>query len=687
MLRFVGQHDTYTAPDHPDAEGGQAWVHKATAKKSKVVRAVKVSKDAGAAGAWMDREREALRDLLDKHPDLSDHLVELVDWGEVTLRRGEGKRAHRFLVLEWLPQTLGQWVGPRSLEERLDARALAAEGATRLHRSGRAVRGGVAHRDIKPDNFLVGHIDGRLVVKLSDFGGFKKADQPLHSWTFQGTPGFAPPDQILRQRDALDPGWDVYAMALTVFWCLTAGWDAEKQRFRGVLPASNALPTPPLTKEGQSLYGLLLQQGPDHPRVVKLSALPLAALVRLAEMSPLTDEDRALLTESIGAQLQGRVADPAGVAEDLAEELCDWLEEALQPDPARRCPDARWIQAPCRVMARRGRRLHARHGAVPAPPDGASVVLRREPVLLPAPPEQGGRELYVVQMTQRQGLRATPTSAMLRSAPAPVSYPMVWIPKGHFVMGSPRDEEGRGSDELQHEVELTQGFWMGKTQVTQGQWQAVMGSNPSWYRGSPHLPVEWISWFDAVRFCNALSALQGLEAAYWIGNGEVPEVTWIRTAGGFRLPTEAEWEYAARAGTAARFLLGDTEADLARVVWYLGNAGSEERLIGSPSLDEWIALREELWPKTHPVGQKPPNPWGLHDVLGNVWEWCWDLYSSGYYQSSPSVDPLGPSTGFGRVNRGGSWYDYPANARVANRDWWSPSNSVNFLGLRLARSR
>jgi len=235
---------------------------------------------------------------------------------------------------------------------------------------------------------------------------------------------------------------------------------------------------------------------------------------------------------------------------------------------------------------------------------------------------------------------------------------LVRIPAGSFQMGSPSSEEGRDDDERQHRATISKAFYLGKTEVTQGQWQAVMGDNPSRFGGcGDDCPVEKVSWFDAVQFCNRLSEREGLALAYKI-SGE--EVNWNRGANGYRLPTEAEWEYACRAETTTRFNLGDSESDLKRAGWYYGNSGR----------------------KTHPVGEKKPNGWGFFDMHGNVWEWCWSWY--GDYPSGAVTDSAGPDSGKHRVLRGGSWFNNVRLCRSATRDWGRPLFRYYNLGFRLA---
>ncbi len=213
-----------------------------------------------------------------------------------------------------------------------------------------------------------------------------------------------------------------------------------------------------------------------------------------------------------------------------------------------------------------------------------------------------------------------------------VKLEMVAIPGGTFLMGSPEsDQEARDRERPQHQVTVSE-FYLGKYQVTQAQWQAVMGNNPSYFNGE-NLPVERVSWEDAQKFCQKLSQ---------------------QTSKTYRLPTEAEWEYACRAGTTAA-----NAGNLDDIAWYDKNS---ER-------------------KTHPVGQKKPNSFGIYDMHGNVWEWCQDWYDN--YSSTSQTNPTGPQKGEDRVLRGGSWgYDQDF-ARAVSRDDFPPSNRVSSVGFRV----
>ena len=237
---------------------------------------------------------------------------------------------------------------------------------------------------------------------------------------------------------------------------------------------------------------------------------------------------------------------------------------------------------------------------------------------------------------------------------------LVGLTGGELTMGSRDGEEGSFDDERPaHRVWISP-LYVATTPVTQAQWSAVMKTDPSHFKGADR-PVEQVSWYDAVQFCNALSERERRRPAYTLtkGGGEHPDVSLNPAADGFRLPTEAEWEFFCRAGTTTRYWSGDAEADLARVGWYEENSGGQ----------------------THPVGEKKaPNPWGLHDVHGNVWEWCWD--SKAPYSAEPAADPAAPR-GDGRVIRGGCCRNSALRSRSAFRFVRYPWYRYLILGFRL----
>ena len=218
---------------------------------------------------------------------------------------------------------------------------------------------------------------------------------------------------------------------------------------------------------------------------------------------------------------------------------------------------------------------------------------------------------------------------------------LVPIPAGTFTMG-----EANGDDnETPHKVTLTQPFHLGQYEVTQEQYEKVMGTNPSNFKGGQN-PVEQVDWNDAVEFCRKLSALPAEKKAGYV----------------YRLPTEAEWEYACRAGTTTRYSFGDSDSQLGDYAWYDKN--SEDT--------------------THPVGGKKPNGWGLYDMHGNVWEWCQDWYGS--YPRGSATDPTGAASGSIRVSRGGGWNLISDYCRSAYRYWRTPDFRGIYLGFRVLRS-
>ena len=235
---------------------------------------------------------------------------------------------------------------------------------------------------------------------------------------------------------------------------------------------------------------------------------------------------------------------------------------------------------------------------------------------------------------------------------------LVIVPKGSFTMGSPTGESGRAADETQHAVTLTTDFWMADSEVTQRQYRNLMGTSPSKLQGS-ELPVEQVTWFDAVAYCNALSAKENLSPCYQINE---PTVVWADgvKCTGYRLPTEAEWEYAARS-SATTVYAGSDNVDL--VAWYSTNAGGT----------------------THAVKTKTANGRGLYDLSGNVWEWVWDWYQ-GNYEALPPTDPIGPASGSNRVIRGGSFLDVARDQRVADRGKDDPKAPSLGVGIRPVRS-
>lgn len=252
----------------------------------------------------------------------------------------------------------------------------------------------------------------------------------------------------------------------------------------------------------------------------------------------------------------------------------------------------------------------------------------------------------------------------------------VRVEAGSFVMGSGPGEIGRDDDEETHLVTIDRPFYLGRMEVTQSQWRAVAQNDPSHFRGCGDCPVDSVNFWDALAYLNHTSSVAGFDPCYrLIGCEGTPGINFVcetanydhDTCDGYRLPTEAEWEYAARADTTTAFhngLMVDercSDSGLNDIAWYCGNAAE----------------------RTYAVGSLEANPWGLHDMSGNLWEWVWDRY--GAYEGD-AVDPLGPPAGDIRVVRGGGWFSLARECRSANRGAEDPSYRSGDLGFRVART-
>ncbi len=254
---------------------------------------------------------------------------------------------------------------------------------------------------------------------------------------------------------------------------------------------------------------------------------------------------------------------------------------------------------------------------------------------------------FVEQQSNGKPASAGPPKELTVELGKGVKLEMVLIPAGEFMMGSPdSDDDGLKPEKPQHRVRISKPFYLGKYEVTQEQWQSLVERNPSELK-SPQNPVEHVSWEDCQVYLARLN--EKLGGKY----------------GKFGLPTEAQWEYACRAGSTTRWSFGPSDLVLDEHAWYSSNSDDT----------------------THPVGQKKPNAWGLYDMEGNVWEWCADWYGEDYYGRSPRKDPTGPSSGRGRVVRGGSINNIASNVRSARRLLSRPTNRFNNDGFRVMMTR
>jgi len=429
---------------------------------------------------------------------------------------------------------------------------------------------GIYHRDIKPGNVLI-TAEGEGAPVLIDFGAARQRLSE-RSLTVIESPGYTPFEQ-LQSRGAVGPWSDLYALGATVFKMLT-----------GEAPPKAA------------------------DRVLEDPFEPLAG--------------RADLVARYGAGLLETVDRALAVkAGDRWQEAGEWRKalgggEATDGADASDASSKREVSsAPVHAAAAAGESGVGRRkalGAVAVAGVLGVAALGLGAWLLST---SGSGKLWMEMNPSIKGSRAGEVREF-------GGIEMVWCPPGEFLMGSPEGEEGRLDNERQHRVTLTKGFWLAKTECMQGQWESVMGNNPSHFKGE-NLPVDSVSWNDVQGWLVKMNERHPLPEGW----------EWD-------LPTEAQWEYACRAGTTGAY--GGTGI-LREMGWYHSHGGGE----------------------THPVGGKAANAWGLHDMHGNVWEWCRDWY--GEYPTGAVTDPNGPESGTVRVCRGGSWASLAQSCRSANR--------------------
>jgi formylglycine-generating enzyme required for sulfatase activity/tRNA A-37 threonylcarbamoyl transferase component Bud32 len=541
---------------------------------------------------------------------------------------------------------------------------------------------GMVHRDIKPGNLMLMRQGQRGIIKILDFGLAKaSSENPIDGGLTRegqmlGTPHYISPEQTVDAQNA-DIRADIYSLGCTLYYLLTGGPPFDGKSLLDILTGHQSMEARPLNLvrpevpvELAAVVGKMMAK--DRERRYQTPAEVAEALKPFfkpkAVGSGSSDEERSgpgqqdlertsaevvpPASEAAGVALvaapgvAAAPTDPASMWKGLvAIEESDHLSDARPPAPEELRGRPPWLGPALAIGivllglvvgwaagVFKFKTEQERHVTIPSPPI---------PPPPAPPPDISGSTPDKVEPAPSPVPRPEPPiePKLITNS---IGMKLVLIPAGELLMGSPDSDKDAAADEKpQHRVRIAWPFYLGMTEVTQGQYRKVMGQNPSRFQGADDLPVERVSADDATEFCAKLSAREGVS---------------------YRLPTEAEWEYACRAGSTTRYSFGDDEASLGEVAWYNGNSGN----------------------RTHPVGQKPPNAWGLYDMHGNLREWCaW--YHKNYHGRSPSADPLGPSQAAFRAARGGSWDNDPQHCRSAVRRWRTPIRRPATEGFRVAR--
>ena len=617
----------------------------------------------------------------------SDHIVEVTDAGVTP------DDVH-YLVMELLEgEDLAQLFareGPLDISRAVTLVRQVCDGLQAAHSRG------IVHRDLKPENiFITRRPDGSEWIKLLDFGFAKVADQSLtETGEIFGTLRYMAPEQTEGAKNA-DHRTDIYSTGALLYELLVGGpaFDARSV-VQMLLLITDEEPRPPR------------QIRPEIPAELERVVLKAMAKDRALRFQSMTELKEALSPFKDTHVSAVAPRPPANTPTRFPSNQVAAFDKASRPEhrppsqvstPSERLPSSvtpskprssRWIIAVVALVlvvivlgagVGVGRALFVRRHRP------TNVGSAADPVVTSSFPDAAPRQVAISPQLPSE-TRPRPALSTTSSVESRRSPSFVVVASGSFVMGSPAGEVGRGhgaSDSPQHSVTLTRPYLIQTTEVTQGEWLRLFGNNPSTHAlCGGDCPVENVTWFEALEYCNALSRSQGWEACYeisgclnQIGSHRVcrGEIRWRGLdCRGYRLPTEAEWEFAARAGTVTATYDGDLTADrleaespnaiLDPIAWFRGNSGG----------------------RLHPVERLRPNALRLYDMLGNVEEWVWDVW--GPINAAPETDPEGPPPGPSRVVRGGSYAAPARQCRASSRAGANADDVGSWRGFRVVRT-
>ena len=576
--------------------------------------------------AYRQLKEEALMAMKLTHPNI------------VTLRAFEENGGNPFLVMDYVDgETLGDLLADKGKLSAGETAVLLKPVAAALDY---AHSQKVVHRDIKPGNVLV-RKDG--VPFVLDFGIAREIHETMTRVTGRSSGGtllYMSPEQL--NGASPKPAQDVYSFAAMAYECMKGDPPFVRGDIEHQIENKTPEPLPEGTPIAAGVMAGLAKKPEGRPAscmAVVEGRVPAAHNVR----AKVAFKRRPTAQQPHVGEIYVKPAKTktglllAGAAALAVAVLGGWWFGRSGKSGERLRSHAAGHDAVRRIALPQRDSERARAGGRRQEDfaTNATVVISENAGPAPIPSPAPAPAKPAPAPTLQQGETRTLT------LPGGATMEMIYVAPGSFTMGSPESEEGHDDRETQHCVTLTEGFWLGKYEVTQAQWKSVMGSNPSHFTGD-NLPVENVSWNDCQEFIRKVNA----EAERQFG-GEA------------RLPTEAEWEYACRAGSTGAFA---GTGDLGSMGWYDGNSGS----------------------KTHPVGQKRPNAWGFYDMHGNVWEWCSDR--AGAYPGGSVTDPAGAASGGSRVLRGGGWDNFARDCRSASRAGVNPGSRDGDSGFRLARS-